>query len=264
MYADCHLHTSFSGDSETLPTEQIEKAISLGMERICFTDHHDHDVVSDIDFNLDFPKYFEEMTRLRDMYKGRLDICIGLEMGLQNHIAGYLEELSKEYPFDFIIGSVHFIDGLDPYYDEYFETNPHNAYERFFETTLKRIKKISCFDSLGHLDYIVRYGKKHGLEYSYRKFADCIDPILETIIGKGIALECNTGALSRGMNEPNPGRDVFARYRELGGELVTLGSDAHSPETVGICFDMAGEMLKDCGFKYYAAYRGRNAQMIKL
>ena len=66
------------------------------------------------------------------------------------------------------------------------------------------------------------------------------------------------------MNEPNPGRDVFVRYRELGGELVTLGSDAHSPETVGICFDMAGEMLKDCGFKYYAAYRGRNAEMIRL
>lgn len=264
MYADCHIHTSFSGDSDTPPREQIEKAISLGMKRICITDHHDYDVVSDIDFNLDLPKYFEELSRLREEYSDRLDICIGVEMGLQSHISGYLEELSKKYPFDYIIGSVHFVDGLDPYYDEYFDTHEGNAYERFFEVTLKRIKKISCFDSLGHLDYIVRYGKKRGLSYSYKEFAEYIDPILKVLVEKGKALECNTGALAREMIETNPCKDVFLRYRELGGELITLGSDAHSPETLGFCFDMAGEMLRDCGFKYYAVYRGRRAELLRL
>ncbi|MCI7768069.1 MAG: histidinol-phosphatase HisJ family protein [Oscillospiraceae bacterium] len=264
MYADCHLHTRFSGDSDTPPTEQIEKAISLGMKRICITDHDDHDVVSDIDFNLDFPVYFKELSELREKYKDRIEISIGVEMGLQSHISGYLEELSEKYPFDYIIGSVHFVDGLDPYYDEYFDTHRDNAYERFFEVTHNRIKKISCFDSLGHLDYIVRYGQKHGLSYSYGEFADYIDPILKVLIEKGKALECNTGALARGMTEPNPCREIFRRYKELGGELITLGSDAHSPESVGIAFASAGEMLLDCGFKYYAVYRERKAELLKL
>lgn len=264
MYADCHIHTSFSGDSDTPPAEQIERAISLGMKRICITDHHDYDVVSDIDFNLDLPEYFKELSRLREEYKDRIEISAGVEMGLQSHISGYLEELSEKYPFDFIIGSVHFVDGLDPYYDEYFDTHENNAYERFFEVTQSRIKKISCFDSLGHLDYIVRYGQKRGLSYSYGEFADLIDPILGVLIDKGKALECNTGALARGMTEPNPCKEIFLRYRELGGELVTLGSDAHSPESLGVAFEMVGEMLKNCGFKYYAVYKDRKAEMLRL
>ena len=110
MYADQHLHTSFSGDSETPPEEQAEKAIALGMERICFTDHHDHDVVSDIDFELDIPRYMAAISELKKKYSGRLDIRSGIELGLQSHIADYLYKLTEEYPFDFVIGSVHFIE----------------------------------------------------------------------------------------------------------------------------------------------------------
>ena len=100
MYADQHLHTSFSGDSETPPEEQAEKAIALGMERICFTDHHDHDVVSDIDFELDIPRYMAAISELKKKYSGRLDIRTGIELGLQSHIADYLYKLTEEYPFE--------------------------------------------------------------------------------------------------------------------------------------------------------------------
>lgn len=86
MYADQHLHTSFSGDSETPPEEQAEKAIALGMERICFTDHHDHDVVSDIDFELDIPRYMGAMSELKKKYSGRLDIRTGIELGVRKAI----------------------------------------------------------------------------------------------------------------------------------------------------------------------------------
>ncbi len=263
-YADQHLHTEFSGDSDTPPTEQIKKAASLGMKKICFTDHHDYDVVSNIDFNLDIPLYMKKMSRLKEEYGGKLDIGVGIELGLQEHISDYLNNLTEEYPFDFIIGSVHFIDGLDPYYPEFFKVNNGRAYERYFETTLNCIKRIKCYDSLGHLDYIVRYGKKHGLNYSYSQFADYIDPILKQIITDGKALECNSGGISRGLNDPNPGADVFKRYKELGGELITLGSDAHSPETLGCFFKECGEMLKGCGFEYYAVYKDRKPFMERL
>ena len=95
-------------------------------------------------------------------------------------------------------------------------------------------------------------------------YSDYIDPILRKIIENGKALECNSGGLSRGMNEPNPCEDIFRRYRELGGELVTLGSDAHSPETLGYGFERCGQMLKSCGFKYYAVFRSRKISMEPL
>lgn len=264
MYNDCHLHSSFSGDSDTPPEEQVKKALSLGMKCICFTDHHDYDVTSDVDFNLDIPRYFEEMNRLKELYRDRIEILIGIELGIQSHIADYLKNISEEYPFDFIIGSMHFIDGLDPYYDEYFTMHGKNAYRRYFEKTLERIEKISCYDSLGHLDYVIRYGAAHGLTYTYEEYADCIDPILKKLITDGKALECNTGGLSRGLSEPNPCSGVLKRYKELGGELITIGSDAHSPDMPGFSFTECGQLLKDCGFKYYAVYKNRIPQMYKL
>lgn len=264
MYCDSHVHTSFSGDSDTPPERQIEKALSLGMERICFTDHHDHDVVSDIDFELDIPAYLKEMGSLREGYSGRIDIYTGIELGLQEHISGYLQEITKENPFDFVIGSVHFVDGLDPYYPEYFEKWGKSAYRRYFEAVLGCIKSIKCYDSLGHLDYIARYGGKHGLTYSYAEYSDLIDPILRCVIDDGKALECNTGGLSRGLLQPNPCADILRRYREMGGELITIGSDAHSPETLGCFFESTGELLKELGFKYYAVYSQRRAELLPL
>lgn len=264
-YADQHFHTSFSGDSDTPPEEQIEKAVSLGMAEVCVTDHHDYDMVSDIDFNLDFDEYLAEMSELKERYSGVIDISIGVELGLQLHIADYLDELVKKYScLDFIIGSHHVVDGIDPYFPEFFEKKGADPYERYFKVTLERIKRIKCYDSLGHLDYIVRYGRKHGLSYSYGEYSDCIDEILRQLISDGKALECNSGAFSRGMGEPNPNAEVFRRFRELGGELVTIGSDAHTPETLGDRFAYCGDMLKDCGFGYYAVYKNRKPVMRPL
>lgn len=264
MLPDCHIHTAFSGDSSAPPTEQIEKAISLGMPVICFTDHHDYAVKSEFDFNLDIPAYLSEMNRLKELYKGKIEILCGVELGLQSKIADYLDKLTERYSFDLIIGSVHFIDGMDPYYPEYFEKYGKDAYRVFFETTLRRIRKIKCYDTLGHLDYIVRYGAKHGLSYSYKEYAEYIDPILLQLISDGKALECNTGGLSRGLFEPNPCKDVLKMYHELGGEFVTVGSDAHEPDTLGCKFNECAELLKDCGFKYIALFREHTPQMIRL
>lgn len=265
MFADTHLHTSFSGDSETPPEHQLERAIELGMTSLCFTDHHDYDLKSDVDFSLDIKAYLGAMRELREKYREKIHIGIGVELGLQLHIADYIGSISDTLgEMDFVIGSNHAVDGLDPYFPEYFELNGTNSYQRYFEATLKRIKRIKDFDSLGHLDYIVRYGAKRGLSYSYKEYADVIDEILKQIIYDGKALECNSGALSRGMSETNPCADVLRRYRELGGELVTLGSDAHTPDTLGYKFDECADLLRGCGFKYIAFYEKRKPIMQKL
>lgn len=265
MLCDFHLHTSFSGDSDTPPARQVERAIALGMERICITDHHDYDVVSELDFTLNFPVYLSAMAQLRDQYRDRIRIEIGVELGLQRHIADYLNELVRTYEFDFIIGSHHFIDGLDPYLPAFYEgRTEQEALRRFFESSLEVVRELDCYDSFGHLDYIVRYCPTRNTNYRAADYMDYIDPLLRILIENGKALECNTGGYRRQLDHPNPCEDILRRYRELGGELLTIGSDAHTPDYVGCEFARAAEILRECGFRYYTVYHQRKAEMLPL
>lgn len=262
MISDFHLHTEFSSDSETPVRHQVERALSLGMKEICITDHHDYDAVSkDMTFLLDTDTYLPCLKQIQEEYRGRIRINIGVELGLQTHINDYLKQYVNRYSFDFIIGSSHFIDGLDPYYPDFFEgKTAKEAYRRYFEVTLTRLRTLDCFDSFGHLDYPARYGP----DYLRQDYRDYIDAILETLIRRGRALECNTGGCRYGHGHPNPHEDILARYRELGGELLTIGSDAHVPGQLGFRFDRLPALLKDCGFRYYTVYHQRKPEFIAL
>ena len=120
------------------------------------------------------------------------------------------------------------------------------------------------YDTVGHLDYVLRDipGKNEG--FTYAQYADLIDAMLLTAIRKNKAVELNTKSLVVGMRDSSPGREVFKRYRELGGELVTLGSDAHFPERIGACFDIAGDILKDAGFTYYCVFKNHQPEFLPL
>ena len=164
-----------------------------------------------------------------------------------------------------MIGSVHLIRGLDPYYGKFFEGRPDaEAYREAFAETLRCLDGVSDFDALGHLDYVVRYGKHQAEEYSYRMFADEIDAILKKLIDMGKALEINTAGLKYGLEFPNPHPDVLKRYRELGGEMVTVGADGHRPEHVGYDFSLAADILKSCGFRYYTEFKGRRPSFTEI
>ena len=126
------------------------------------------------------------------------------------------------------------------------------------------MQTLDCFDSYGHLDYVVRYGPARNLNYSYEAYQDLIDPILKTLIEKGKGLECNTGGLRYGLGHPNPCEDILRRYRQLGGEILTIGSDAHSPEQVGYGFQTASRLLAACGFRYYTVFHRRKPEFLPL
>lgn len=269
MIYDCHLHTCFSGDSDTPVRQQVQRAITLGMEEMCITDHHDYDsCFCEDNFELDIPAYLPALRQIQEEYKGSIRINIGIELGLQNHIAEYLRQFSENYgsSFDYVIGSSHFVDRTDPYYPEYWESHGEKeGLEKFFQVSLERVQKLYwAFDSYGHLDYVVRYAPHGEQYYSYKEYIQWIDPLLKVLIQHGKALECNTGAFKYGMSQPNPCTDILKRYHELGGELITVGSDAHTPEYIGSGFDRCREMLLTCGFRYYTVFRGRKACMIPL
>lgn len=265
MLPDYHLHTSFSGDSNTPPEDQIKRAIELGMPELCTTDHHDYDVVSNTDFTLDTESYMQEMKLLQDKYQSRIPIKIGVELGLQDHLTDYLDAYSKQYPFDFIIGSIHFVNRQDVYYPAFFEDRSlHDAYEEYLKTTLKNIKLHRCFDVLGHLDYVTRYRKPMGSGDFYRDFGDLIDDILRCLIQTGRGIECNTGGMLKNQGQTNPGFDVLRRYHELGGEILTIGSDGHTPETMGWNFNQVRDRLWSCGFRFYTVFNQRETDFLLL
>ncbi|GLB24882.1 phosphoesterase [Lacrimispora xylanolytica] len=265
MLPDYHFHTIFSGDSETPVREQLNQAISLGMKSLCVTDHHDYDVDSPIDFTLDLDRYFETMIRLKEEYKNKLELRIGIELGLQTHLEEYFLNLLSTYPFDFVIGSTHFINRKDAVYPEFFQgRTEEEAYLHYFQVTLDNVKNLSTFDVAGHLDYIVRYGPNKADFYNYDTYQDLFDEILKTIIKKGKGIECNTAGYRKGINQPNPSPEIIKRYRELGGEIITIGSDAHIPEDLGADFHRAKELLRSAGFTYYTEFKERRPEFKPL
>ena len=264
ILSDYHVHSSFSGDSSVSPEAVIEQAISHGLQHLCLTDHMDYDYTDgDVCFEFDPREYFRRLQPLKEKYRDQIDLCIGVELGLRPYLSGRHHSLIFSYPFDFVIGSIHLVNNRDPYFPSYFEgRDESDAYLEYFQCALYNLRAYSIFDTFGHLDYVVRYGQNPEV-YSYRKYSDEIDAVLKLLLEKGIALEVNTAGF-RTLGRTNPEPDVLRRYRELGGELITVGSDGHQPEYLGYRFRETEELLRSCGFSYYAVFRQRKPEFIKI
>ncbi len=266
---DYHVHTLFSGDCRASVESVTEAAKNRGLSGICFTDHMDLDFPGEEDFVLDIPRYLSKTGAIKEAYKHGEDdflVCAGIELGLQTHLADKNSSIIRENDFDFVIASSHLIDGIDPYDGgAYFEgRSEEEAYRRYFESILENISVFDDFDVYGHLDYIVRYGPNKDKFYSYDRYADVIDPVLIKLISMGKGIELNMGGLKRGMRFPNPCPEIIRRYKSLGGETLTLGSDAHESRDVGCFFDAGVDILRVCGFDRYCIFRNRERFFIDL
>ena len=259
MRADVHMHSAFSSDSDSHPEEMILGAIEKGLEMLCFTDHYDKDNMEWGPEDIFGPEeYFRVLIPLREKYKNQIDVRIGVETGLQPYLASYYAEFVKKYPFDFVIGSVHSIKKRDIAFGTLFKKyTDEEIYRMTFEETLEDIKLDTSFDVLGHLDYVVRYGREKETHYSYGKYADLIDEILRELIRKGKGLELNMAGIKYGLPFAHPHPDVLKRYKELGGEIITVGADGHKPEHIAYDFYKVSDILKEAGFSYYAEFRER-------
>lgn len=266
MLWDTHMHTHFSSDSDADCRDMIYSAQKKGLDGICFTDHLDIDYPNaPTEFLIDFPAYFKELSQIQTEFSSKLPIHIGLELGLQPHLSKDLPDIITEHPFDFVIGSSHVVHRFDPYYPEYYIGKTEDeAYREYFESILENLALFDCFDVYGHIDYVVRYGPNRNTYYTYEKFSDVIDEILRTLIQKGKGIEINTGGFKYGLGHPNPTEAILRRYRELGGEIITVGADAHKPEHVAFDFEKVPDILKNAGFSYYTVFQGRKPVFYKL
>lgn len=267
MLWDTHMHCFFSGDSEADPEEMIRAAQAAGLSGICFTDHLDYDFPSDPPdlFVLDLEEYEQAIPALTKKYEGIFPILHGIEIGVQPHLHEKLREVVRTCDFDQVICSSHAIDGLDPYYKTFFIGREERAaYVRYFESILENLAGFSDFDVYGHIDYVVRYGPNTNKFYSYEAYADVLDAILKKLIDMGKGIEINTGGFKYGLGHPNPCEDILKRYRELGGEIITIGSDAHEPEHVAYDFAKVPAILREAGFTHYTIFEKRKPRFIPL
>ncbi len=269
MLWDTHMHSNFSGDCDSTPESMIEAAITKGLSGICLTDHMDYDFPSHpknpVIFEFDPDAYQQKIQELQLQYADRISVRYGIELGLQPHLAERHAKLLESYPYDFVIASSHLVHGKDPYYAEYYNGRTEKeAYLEYFHSIPENIRAFSDFDVYGHLDYVVRYGPDQNANYSYAAYADLIDEILKQLIGLGKGIEVNTAGFKYGLGHPHPCEDILKRYHALGGEILTLGADAHQPAHVAYGFDQLPQLLQSCGFSYYTVFKNRKAEFIPL
>ncbi len=268
ILTDSHIHSCFSSDSDT-PCEQIiQTAIKKGMNSICFTDHNDYGYPlenGNLMFALDFSSYVDTLSALKERYKGQITIRIGVEQGLQSSYSQQINAYDAKKQLDFIIGSSHLVYGEDPYYKEYWEKySVEESIRTYYESMLDNIQTCTNFDVYGHLDYIVRYAPNQDRDYNWHTYEDIIDEVLRALIAHGKGIEINTAGLKYGLKEPNPCHDILEKYHSLGGEIITIGSDAHTTEYIGYKFEQMKDYLLSAGITHYTVFEQRQPHFICL
>lgn len=269
MTADYHVHSDFSFDSKATMEEQIERAIEVGLDEMCFTDHVDYGVRKDWDEpgevrerngkparNVDYPRYFAKLAEMKQRYAGRITLKQGLEFGVQSHTIERFNSLYERCcgELDFTLLSVHQVGDQEFYPPEYMENRPQDEYNRgYYEELLAVARGFEHYSVLAHLDVMRRYDPAG--EYPFEKNRDIVAEILRTAIGKGKGMELNTASWRYKLDDIQPRRAVWRLYRDLGGEIVTIGSDGHRPERVGGNFAEARAILRDeLGFRYFCTF----------
>lgn len=268
MLADYHIHCRYSDDSEEEPEKIIESAVSKNFDEICFTDHVDYGIKIDHDvynkmndsekekyknlLNVDYPKYFREIGELREKYKDKIIIRQGLEFGMQTHTIVDFQKIFDKYDLDFVILSCHQVND-EEFWNKVFQQGktPDEYNYKYYEEIYKVIQKYSDYSILGHLDHIQRYNETI---YPFEKSREIITEILKKVIEDGKGIEVNTSSFRYGLKDLTPERNILKLYYELGGKIITIGSDAHKAENVGDHIPYIQSELKKIGFTHICTF----------
>lgn len=241
MIFDCHMHTEFSSDSKMKIEDVIEKGNQLNIGTI-ITEHMDYNYPEKDLFKVDCSEFFNRYSKYRSD-----NLLLGIEIGLSHTIVDKNNIISNSYPFDFILGSIHSINDVDIFINSKNTTLSKQEYlSEYFEEIIKDISEFDNFDSLSHIDYPCRYLKYDDNEIYLSEFSDYLDKIFNILIKKDKVIEVNTRRLGdeKAIKSLIP---IYKRYKELGGRYVTIGSDAHNKEGLGLHIDTAKYIIKEVG-----------------
>ena len=266
-YIDYHTHTKLSPDGEVPLMEMAEAAVKAGLSELCVTDHYD---LVDQDGKpepnaYDWAPALEQWREAAERYRGRLTIRLGMEFGCANRYPLRARANLDQPELDFVIGSLHNLTpeagARDFYFVDY--TAPEVCYaclDDYFAQML-RLAPIPDYDAMGHIIYPLRYMcMRDGQTVSLDRYWEQIREILRTVVQTGHAIELNT----YNGRTTTVWLPVLKIYKEVGGELITVGSDAHRTENVGRGVPEAYELLAQAGFRYVTLYEKRQPRPVKL
>ena len=264
---DFHTHSCFSFDGEDKAKDMINRAIALGMTHYALTDHIEVNQFYDEEFSME--KSAAEAARLlpalKETLRDRITLLYGVELGQPHHDPAPAQKILAGHPYDFVIGSCHMLRGYEDFYFlDYRKNPPEKLLPLYFEELLE-MAETADFDVLGHLTYPLRYiCGDCGIAVDMKKYEPVIDEIFKALIRNGKGIEINTSGLRQKIGKTLPDLSYVKRYRELGGELLTIGSDAHSTADLGKNILDGIEVAKRAGFEEVAVFRGRTAELIPI
>lgn len=259
---DFHMHSTVSFDGHSAPEEMVKAAVAAGLREVCFTDHLDYELGADRSLLTFTPETYSEAYD--HLYAPELTIRKGVELGITPwNLQEVRHDLGLRH-YDFVLGSIHFVDNIDPYFAPYWQgkTVPQ-AEMQYFEEILKCVQLHDDFDVLGHLTYISKT-REHPAPrlIPVEEYRDIVAAIMEELIRKDKGMEVNTSGVGR-VGDFLPGEQYLRLFKDLGGKIVTTGSDAHKADRVGQHIGRATEMLKDI-FGYVCTFADRQPVFHKL
>lgn len=259
---DYHTHTAFSDDCDAPMEEMIETAVRKGVEELAITDHYDPGYEDpEFPFALDFEHYQAALLAAEKKYAGRIRIVKGMELGIMDDQYEVSRRAVQGFPYDFIIGSFHCLEKRDLFRYDFSQINGPATLEKYYVYENKCVKEFKDYDVAGHLTLIDRY---IGKIYDYKPYMEIIEDTLKTIIYDGKGLEINTSSFKYGTDVWLPRKEVLKLYQELGGEILTFGSDSHDPKHLASHFEEAQALAKELGFRYQCAFWQRKPEFRKL
>ncbi len=266
-WVDFHMHTDASEDSDAPLRSMCDAAVAKGLCAVAVTDHLE--MVDYEDYAGTLVKSWRDSGEAVPAYAGRLRIARGIELGEPLADLKRTEAILDAYDFDFVLGSQHKLNSLDRetnidyYFYDYTDKDVGLVMDEYFDAVLELVN-WGRFHALAHLTYPFRYIPEEKRPADFSRWQDRIDAILRQLAVKGLALEINTSGLRQPGGTTHPPLSLTRRFRQLGGEFITIGADAHRPEDVGTGLRQAAALAREAGFTHQAVFFGGKMELLPL
>ena len=261
---DYQVHSLRSHDGLASLADQCARAAEIGLDEIGFSEHKDFDPDDPLASYFDYGLYRAEIEAARAEYGDRVKIRAGVEIDYQKRFETEIAEFLAAHPFDFVLTSVHFVDGkviMTPEYNE--GRTRRRAYTDYFAAVLDSIESGSM-DVLGHLEYANRRGLAAWGPYHPQEFEPELNLIFDAIIARNIPLEINTAGLHQGHSVTYPTAETVAMYARRGGKLLSIGADSHQPAQLAHDYKTAVETALANGLTHVCVWQNRKFTQIPL
>jgi len=260
---DCHLHSHLSADGSGSIPEFCRRAIERGLTHVCFTEHADFDPQDPGYGCFDYGSYLTEIRVARRRFDDTLEIRIGVEIDYQRRFEEDIKAFLDNLEFDFVVGGVHYVGG-DWMGSSQFALHPAvEVYDLYFDE-VEHLIKSGLADVLGHLDLIKRYRTPVDGPFDLERWGERIEKILVMAIERDIGLEINTSGLRQAPQDSYPALETIELYRALGGQILTVGSDAHEPDDVGANVQEALDLARRAGYEQIHLFRHRKPKSVRI